>query len=150
MQAVTITLNGLEVSGQAGITILELARESGIDIPTLCHDRRLTSIGACRLCSVENEQTGTLVASCVTPITPGMVIHTHSPRVMEHRKNIVKLMLASHPDSCLVCDKGNRCQLRQLASEMGIGWIEFQRSIPHAVSFVNIRLAKKLLIYGLR
>jgi len=56
-----------------------------------------------------------------------MVINTHSPRVVEHRKAILKLMLASHPDSCFVCDKGNRCQLRQLAADMGIGLIEFQR-----------------------
>jgi len=127
LQPVTIILDGREVSGYPGMTILELAQESGIDIPTLCYDSHLTSIGACRVCLVENEQTGVLVASCVTPIAPGMVINTHSPRVIEHRKIIVKLMLASHPDSCLVCDKGNRCQLRQIASDMGIGLVEFQR-----------------------
>ena len=119
------------------VTILELGRESGVDIPTLCYDPHLTSIGACRVCLVEDERTGALLASCVTPIAPGMVINTHSPRVIEHRKAIVKLMLASHPDSCLVCDKGNRCQLRQLASDMGIGLVEFQR-IPHTKHFQNV------------
>jgi formate dehydrogenase alpha subunit len=127
LEAVTITLNGVEVSGYAGMTILDLARESGVVIPTLCHDPNLASIGACRLCLVEDERSGALLASCVAPIAPGMVINTHSTRVVEHRKAIIKLMLASHPDSCLVCDKGNRCQLRGLAAEMGIGLSEFQR-----------------------
>ena len=127
METVTITLNGREVSGYLGTTILELACESGVDIPTLCHDTHLSPIGACRVCLVEDERTGALMASCVTPIAPGMVINTHSPRVIDHRKTIVKLMLASHPDSCLVCDKGNRCQLRQIASDMDIGLVEFQK-----------------------
>ena len=150
MQPVTITLDGREVSGHLGMTILELARESGIEIPTLCYDPHLTSIGACRICLVENEQTGALVASCVTPIAPGMIVNTHSSRVIEHRKNIVKLLLASHPDSCLVCDKGNRCQLRQLASDMGIGLVEFQRilqmsAIEEVNPFIERDLSKCIL-----
>ncbi len=127
METVTIVLNGVEVSGSPGTTILDLARESGVYIPTLCHDPNLTSTGACRLCLVEDERSGALLASCVAPIGAGMTINTNSPRVLEHRRKILKLMLASHPDSCLVCNKGNRCQLRKLAAEMGIGLVEFQR-----------------------
>lgn len=138
METITITLDGVEVSGYSGMTILDLARESGIDIPTLCYDPCLIPTGACRVCLVEDESSGALVAACVTPIRRGMVINTRSARVMERRKVIVQLLLASHPDSCLVCDKGNRCQLRKLASEMGIGLPEFQR-IPqmHAIEEVN-------------
>jgi len=127
LETITITLDGVEVSGYSGTTILDLARESGVDIPTLCHDRYLAPTGACRLCIVEDESSGTLLASCVSPIRPGMVINTQSPRVMERRKLLVQLMLASHPDSCLVCDKGNQCQLRELGAEMGIGLVELQR-----------------------
>ena len=150
MQQVTITLNGREVSGHPEMTILELAREAGISIPTICNEPRLSSIGACRLCLVENEQNGALLASCVTPILPGMVINTESPRVMEHRKMIVKLMLASHPDSCLVCDKGNRCQLRQIAAELGIGLLELQRipqtaTIEEANPFMERDMSKCIL-----
>ena len=137
LQPVTIILDGREVSGYPGMTILELAQESGVEIPTLCHDSHLSPTGACRVCLVENEQGGALLASCVTPIAPGMVINTHSPRVMEHRKTIVKLMLASHPDSCMVCDKGNRCQLRQIASDMGIGLSALQR-IPQLVAIKEV------------
>ena len=99
------------------MTILELARESGINIPTLCYDPNLTSIGACRICLVENEQTGALVASCVIPIAPGMIINTHSPRVIEHRKNIVKLLLASHPDLILPSVPSGYTLLPQAESE---------------------------------
>jgi len=138
VEAITITLNGVEVSGHSGMTILDLARESGVDIPTLCHDPYLAPIGACRLCMVEDERSGALLASCVAPITPGMVINTRSPKVLERRKIIVELMLASHPDSCLVCDKGNRCQLRKIAADMGIGLIAFQRiPQPGVIEGVN-------------
>jgi len=131
LEAITITLDGVEVSGHRGMTILDLARESGVNIPTLCHDDHLTSTGACRLCLVEDDTSGKLMASCVTPISPGMVINTHSPRVIERRKTILQLLLASHPDSCMVCDKGNRCQLRKLAAEMGIGLVRFHK-IPQS------------------
>jgi formate dehydrogenase alpha subunit len=127
LESITITLDGREVSGYPGMTVLQLARESGVEIPTLCHDDHLSPTGACRICLVENEQNGALLASCVTPIASGMVINTHSPRVIERRKTIVKLMLTSHPDSCLVCDKGNRCGLRQIASDLGIGLLELER-----------------------
>ncbi len=138
MEAITIVLNGVEVSGYPGTTILDLARESGVYIPTLCDDPNLAPIGACRLCLVEDERNGALLASCVAPISPGMVINTRSPRVVEHRKKILKLLLASHPDSCLVCDKGNRCQLRKLAAEMGIGLVEYQRiPQPDVIEEVN-------------
>jgi len=137
LQPITITLDGREVSGYPGMTILELAKESGIDIPTLCHDPQLSSVGACRVCLVEDERNNALLASCVAPIAPGMVINTLSNRVIERRKTIVKLMLASHPDSCLVCDKGNRCQLRQIASDLGIGLVALQR-IPQIASIGEI------------
>jgi len=127
VEAVTITLNGVAVSGYTGTTILELARESGVYIPTLCDDPNLAPTGACRLCLVEDERNGALHAACVTPIASGMTINTRSPRVEAHRRQILKLLLASHPDACLICDKGNRCQLHKLAAEMGVGFIEFQR-----------------------
>jgi formate dehydrogenase alpha subunit len=137
LQAITITLDGREVSGYPGMSILALARESGVDIPTLCHDDHLPSTGACRVCLVENEQNGALLASCVTPIAAGMVINTHSLRVIERRRTIIELMLASHPDSCLVCDKGNRCQLRQIAADLGVGLVELQR-IPRMASIEEV------------
>lgn len=127
MQTITITLDGVEVSGSPGMTVLELARESGVEIPTLCYDSNLSPHGACRLCLVEDDTTKAIIASCATPIRAGMVINTKSPRVLERRKTILELLLASHPDTCMVCDRGNNCQLRKIASEMGIGRVRFQR-----------------------
>lgn len=150
MQPVTITLNGREVSGYPGMSILELANESGVEIPTLCHDTHLPPFGACRLCIVEDEPTARLMASCVTPIAAGMVINTNSPRVIQHRKNVIKLMLASHPENCIVCDKGNRCQLRKAASDLGIGLIDFERipkvaAIEEVNPFIERDLSKCIL-----
>ncbi len=150
MQPITITLDGREVSGYAGMSVLDLARESGVHITTLCHDEHLSPIGACRLCIVEEEKTGALMASCVTPLAPGMTVNTCSPRVVAHRKTLVQLMLASHPDSCPVCDKGNRCQLRQVAGEMGVSLTEFQRipqpaTIQEVNPFIERDLSKCIL-----
>jgi formate dehydrogenase alpha subunit len=135
VKAITVTIDGREVSGRPGTTVLELAREMGIKIPTLCHHQDLKPFGACRICLVEDESTGRLLASCVTPIAPGMQILTRSPTVLETRRVIVRLMIANHPESCIVCDKGNRCQLRQLAAELGIGHIDYDR-MP---SYVEIK-----------
>ena len=121
MDRIDVVLNGVEVSGHAGMTILELAKENGIDIPTLCYMSELTPTGACRLCVVEVEKARTLVAACLTPIQPNMNIRTHSPKVLKARKIVVELLLANHPDNCMLCDKVNFCELHNVAMELGIG-----------------------------
>ena len=127
MYTITCTLNGRAVSGRQGKTILELAQDAGVYIPTLCNDPALKPVGACRICLVEDENSGRLLASCVTPVAPDMRIRTDSPAVLDARRVILKLLIANHPESCLVCDKGNRCRLRQLAAEMGIAEIDYDR-----------------------
>ena len=126
MVDVTVTINGSPVTGQEGMTILEVARENGIDIPTLCYRPEFTPIGACRLCVVEVEGSRTLVGSCHTPITEGMVIYTHSPKVLETRRTIVELLLASHSGTCYMCDKANVCELRAIAADLDVGLPQFQ------------------------
>jgi len=121
MKEIKAIINGRQLIGREGQTILELCRENGIDIPTLCYIDRLPPSGSCRLCVVEVEGSRTLVGSCHTPVTPGMVIQTHSPKVIEARRMIVELMLASHPDSCVICDKANLCELRKIAADLDIG-----------------------------
>ena len=126
MKDIVITINGSKLSGREGMTILEVARENGIDIPTLCYSPELIPIGACRICVVEVEGSRTLVGSCHTPVTQEMVIYTHSPKVLEARKAMVELLLASHPDNCLVCDKANRCELRKIAADLEVGLPRFK------------------------
>ena len=128
MGQISVTINDSQVTGNDGMSILEVAQENGIDIPTLCHKAELLPIGVCRICAVEVEGSRTLVGSCHTPITQGMVIHTHSPKVLEARKMIVELLLAGHPDNCLVCDKANLCELRKIAADLEIGLPRFRLS----------------------
>ncbi|MDP6448565.1 MAG: 2Fe-2S iron-sulfur cluster-binding protein [Dehalococcoidales bacterium] len=123
---ITLTMNGSPVSGRAGMTILEVARENGIDIPTLCHVSRLPPSGVCRLCVVEVAGSRTLVGACHTPITEGMMVATHSPKILAARKILVELLMASHPDSCLICDKANICELRNIAADLEIGLPRFR------------------------
>jgi len=121
LENIALTIDGKQVTCPLGTSILEAAERNGIKIPTLCHHPALEPFGACRLCLVEDEKSGRLMASCVTPVAPGMTIQTNSPRIKTHRINIVRLMMAEHPESCLVCSKGNRCQLRQIAAQLGVG-----------------------------
>ena len=123
---ITVTINGSRVSGRQGRTILEVAQENGIDIPTLCYLPELPPTGACRICVVEVEGSRTLVGSCYTPITEGMVIHTHSPRVLATRRIIIELLLANHCGSCFICDKANMCELRRIAADLEVGLPRFR------------------------
>lgn len=118
---VAVTLNGVQVEGAAGITILELARQQGVSIPTLCYHPQLSINGSCRLCVVEVQGSRTLVGACHTPIAPNMVISTHSPLVLKSRRLTVELLLAGHSGNCWSCDKANLCELRQIAVDLGVG-----------------------------
>jgi iron-only hydrogenase group A len=117
---VTIEVNGKKVKADKDQMLLEVLKQEGIDIPTLCHIEGLTPTGACRLCVVEIAGMPGLVPSCAYPVSDGMKILTHSPRVMEARKTIVELLLANHPDDCLYCVRNNNCGLQNLAAQLGV------------------------------
>ncbi|MBW1897425.1 MAG: molybdopterin-dependent oxidoreductase [Deltaproteobacteria bacterium] len=150
MKTITLTINGEHVSCTEGSSLLEAAQGHGIKIPTLCHHHSLKPFGACRMCLVEDEKTGRIIASCVTPAAQKMSVLTDSPRVLKHRRNIVRLMMAEHPESCITCSKGNRCSLRQYAAELGIGEtglypIPNYRNIEQANPFIQRDLTKCIL-----
>lgn len=121
MEKIALSIDGKSFSCSPGTSLLSAAEQQGIKIPRLCHHPQLEPAGACRLCLVEDEKTGRLMASCVTPAAPDMVIRTNTLAIKKHRTNIVRLMMANHPESCIVCNKGNRCELRRTAAELGIG-----------------------------
>ncbi|MDI7267935.1 MAG: molybdopterin-dependent oxidoreductase, partial [Myxococcota bacterium] len=127
MEPLALTIDGREVGAPPGATLLEVARAHGAAIPTLCDDPSLGPYGGCRVCLVEEQKQGRLLASCVTPVAAGMAILTASPRVLEARREVVRLLMAGHPESCLVCDKGNRCELRRVAAELGLGATDLYR-----------------------
>lgn len=120
MSAVKITIDGREVEVAPGTTILEAARQLGIDIPTFCHDPELSPNGACRICVVEVERARALVASCCAPVAPDMVVHTESERVVSARKTILNLMLANHPLKCITCEKTGQCKLQDYCYRYGV------------------------------
>lgn len=126
MEQIALTINDRQLSASSGMTILEVAKENSIDIPALCYRQELSPIGACRICVVEVERSETLVGSCHTPIAQGMVIHTHSKKVLQVRKTMVELLLASHCGNCFMCDKANICELRSIATDLEVGLPRFQ------------------------
>lgn len=115
-----ITINGKSCEGVEGQTVLEVARASGFNIPTLCHLAGLTPTGACRICVVEVDGMRNLVAACSTPAAEGMVIRTDSARVLSARRFIVELLVSCHPLDCMTCEKTGDCTLQNLAYELGV------------------------------
>jgi len=109
-----LTIDGQEIETEPGRTVLEVARERGIHIPTLCYHEALEPFGACRLCVVEVETARgrQLVASCAYPCTDGLIVHTNSEAVLRSRRITVELLMASSAHVPII---------RQLADELGVG-----------------------------
>ncbi len=105
-----MTINGKNVSFTSGETILDVARRSGIYIPTLCARADLPSTGSCRLCLVKVEGMRGYATSCTTPAEKGMVVITNSPEIEKLRRGILELILSEHPSACLVCPTRETCE----------------------------------------
>lgn len=120
MDMVNIKINDMPYQVPAGSTVLEAAREAGIDIPTLCYLKDLNEIGACRMCMVEIKGARSLMAACVYPVNEGMEVYTNTPKIQESRKMTLQLILSVHNRSCLSCHRSGNCELQNLCTEMGI------------------------------
>ena len=103
MKKVHVTIDGIDVFVPEDYTILEAAKEAGISIPTLCFLKDVSELGCCRMCIVEIEGTRALQAACVHPIKDGMVVRTHTPKIMEARRVTLELILSNHKASCQTC-----------------------------------------------
>ena len=117
---ITAVINGKTITAESGSTILQAARANNIYIPTLCDHPSLPPSGACRVCLVEAERNPKLLTACTTPLTEGMVVSTNSPRVLSARKAVVEMLLIRHPLDCFSCESNGRCELQNLAYELGI------------------------------
>lgn len=126
MEKVTLTINGLETQVPSNYTVLEAAKEAGIDVPTLCYLKDINEVGACRVCLVEVEGARSLQASCVLPVREGMVVKTNTKKVRNAVKTTVELILANHNRECLTCSRNRNCELQTLSEELGIEDISFQ------------------------
>jgi len=116
----TLFIDGKNVSARAGQTILEVAKENGIEIPTLCHLDGLSDVGACRVCVVEVKGSPKLFPACVTSIFEGMEVTTHSERLQKHRRTILELLFTERNHICSVCVANGHCELQTLAQQQGM------------------------------
>ncbi len=126
----TLTIDGKEVSARAGQTILEVARENSIAIPTLCHLDGLSDVGACRLCMVEIAGTPKLFPACVATVEEGQVVTTSSDRLKKHRRTILELLFAERNHVCSVCVANGHCELQTLGQEQGLTHIRLPYRNP--------------------
>lgn len=115
-----LTIDGEPIEVKEGTTILEAAKLLNVHIPTLCHHEDQAVKAVCRICVVEVEGQRLLPAACSTPVTEGMVVKTASPKVIKARKNIMELILARHPQDCLVCSKNGSCELQKAAKDLNM------------------------------
>jgi len=124
-EQVTVTIDGKEIEVAAGTTILQVARQIGIRIPTLCHHEDLCVAGVCRICVVEVEGQRTLQTACSYPITAPITVRTHTRSVRQARRHILDLMLSKHYGECYACSRNNNCELQALAKEYGVDFFRF-------------------------
>ena len=124
---VNMIIDGKHVSAEENITIMEAAERNGIPIPKLCYLKGINEIAACRVCVVELEGKEKLITSCNNLVKEGMVIHTNSPKVRNHRRNTVQLLLSQHDNRCVVCPRNGNCGLQQVAYDLNILEIPFKQ-----------------------
>lgn len=114
-----IQIDGKQISVNQGATVMEAAHELGTYIPHFCYHKKLSIAANCRMCLVEVEKAPKPLPACATPVTDGMVVHTHSPKAKEAQAGVMEFLLINHPLDCPICDQGGECQLQDLAVGYG-------------------------------
>jgi len=116
----TFQIDGVDVAGGEGQTVLDVATENGIEIPTLCHLDGLSDIGACRLCVVQIKGSNKLAPACTTAIAEGMEVTTRNDQLDEYRRTIVEMLFVERNHVCAVCVANNHCELQDLADDLRV------------------------------
>jgi len=129
-KAINLTIDGKSCSGIFGQTILEIARENEIYIPTMCYLTKTLPIASCRMCVVDVEGVDGLILSCQEKATDGAVINTNNDELFKERQNIMKLYNVNHPLECGVCDKSGECDLQNKTMEFGVSGQNFTTKEP--------------------
>lgn len=130
VRVLTFSINGVTVSAREDETILTVARQNGISIPTLCHLDGLSERGACRLCIVEIKGSPKLSPACVTLPRQDMEIITHSDRVIDYRRKILELLFTERNHVCSVCVSNGHCDLQALTVELGMTHVHYDYLHP--------------------
>lgn len=120
----TLKINGVEVAGNEGQSILSVAAENGVDIPTMCHLDGLSDTGSCRLCVVEVAGSNKLTTACTTLVSEGMDVTTASDQLIEYRRTITEMLFLERNHICSICVANNHCELQDLAEDLRIDHFE--------------------------
>lgn len=123
---INLKIDDKEISVPEGVTILEAARQANIDIPTLCYLKGINQIGDCRMCIVEVEGRKGFATSCIQKAEEGMVVHTHTPAVLEARRMVLDLIISNHEKDCLTCTRNGNCELQALAIKFNVLSIDYE------------------------
>ncbi len=126
----TLKIDGRDLSARADETILDIARENGISIPTMCELEGLSSPGACRLCLVEVKGSNKLLPACITRAEEGMEVTTNSERLVNYRRMIVELLFTERNHVCSVCVSNGNCELQALGQQVGLTHVHFPYRFP--------------------
>jgi bidirectional [NiFe] hydrogenase diaphorase subunit len=130
MPVVTLTINDELISARSDQSLLEVVRERGIYLPTLCHMDGLSERGGCRLCLVEVQGARGLQAACVTQVSEGLVITTHSERLRKYRRMTLELIFAERNHVCAVCVMNGHCELQAVAAIEGMDHVRYDYLHP--------------------
>jgi len=130
MNEITLTINGKQVKGKQGDTVLEVCQANGVDVPTLCHMDGLSDVGACRICMVEIEKERRPVPSCTYPARDGLVVKTNTERLEKYRRQILELIFTEHNHFCMFCEQSGDCELQKLAYRYQMDNVRYLYSFP--------------------
>lgn len=122
---INLTIDNQKVTVPEGTTILDAAKQAGIDIPTLCFLKEINEVGDCRMCIVEVEGRRGFATSCIQKVEEGMIVHTHTQNVLEARHVILDLIISNHAKDCLTCTRSGNCELQTLATKFNVLSVEF-------------------------
>lgn len=127
----TLSIDNKDVSAREHETILQVARDNGIFIPTLCYMEGLSAVGACRLCMVEINGMPKLFPACVTRVEEGMQVVTDSERLKKYRKMILEFIFSERNHICSVCVSNGHCELQSLAQKLGLTHVHVPYRFPN-------------------
>jgi len=130
MPVKTFKIDGQDVSGRDDETVLDIARENDVFLPTLCNIEGLKPIGACRLCMVEVKGSNKLLPACVTKVEEGMEVTTNSERLQKYRRMILEMLFVEGNHVCSVCVANGHCELQWLAEKLGVDHTRLNYMFP--------------------
>lgn len=133
MSEITLTINGKQVKGKKGDTVLDVCVANGIDLPTLCHYKGLVDVGACRICLVEIEKERRPVPACTFPARDGIVVKTSNPQIEKYRRLILELLFTERNHLCAYCVATGDCELQKLAYKYQMDNARYTYSWPNQI-----------------